>query len=254
MRWRAVWLAFVVGAAANPAPALGQDADVDTATARRLFGEGLEALEDERWQDARDAFRRSHELVPRPNTLLNLATAQAELNLPVRAIESYRAFIAQATRRQRRHVREAERAIAELQERVAYVELTIPDLASGDQIRLDDEELGREALLEPIALDPGQHTVLVMRGEHTAGEVQLTLVEGETRGLELALHPPPVVVETPALIESVDEDSDDTALFVGVGVGGAVVAIGIAVALGVALGQGEEEPFVGNLGPGTVTF
>ncbi len=236
------------------ASALAQEASAaDVATARRLFGEGLAALEEERWEDARDAFSRSHELVPRPNTLLNLATAQAEMNLPVEAIESYRAFIEQATRRQRRHVRDAEREIAELEARIAHVELTIPDLESGDVVRLDDQDLTVDAMQAPLSLSPGRHVVVVLRSETSIGRVELVLVEGETRGVELALHPPAPVVETPLLIETVDEGSDDVAIGVGVGVALGVALIAAGVVLGVVLTQ-PEDLYVGNFGPGMVTF
>lgn len=225
----------------------------ETAAARRLFEEGLEALEQSSWQAAHDAFQRSYELAPRTSTLLNLATAQAELGLLVEATESYRTFIAEATGRQRQHLRNAEGAMAEIESRLAHVELSIPALEPGDVIRLNGRDMPNAALEVNLPMNPDhQYRLTVHRGEDEIGSVELMLVAGETRGVSIVLHPPVAVVENPGLLES---PSDDSGIWIGIGIGAGVLAIGAGIAIGVVLSQqGGGELYVGNLGPGMVTF
>ncbi len=240
--------------AAGPELARAQGASAsETAAARQLFEEGVEALEAERWDDAREALQQSYDLVPRASTLLNLATAQAELGLVVEAIETYRRFLAEATAREARHRRQAEEMISELSPRVAHVDLSIPDREPGDVVRLDGHELPSAALEVALPMNAGLHQLVVLRGEHEIGEVELVLVEGERRGVEVALHPPPPAIEAP--IEAPPPAGDDSGVLigVGVGVGAGVVAIVVAIVLAVVLSS-SEAPYVGNLGPGMVTF
>ncbi|MCB9595318.1 MAG: hypothetical protein H6719_21545 [Sandaracinaceae bacterium] len=256
MRWG---LPIVVAAgllAVAPAErAFAQDASAsETAAARRLFEEGVAALEEGRFEDARERFERSYGLVPRASTLLNLATAQAELGQIVEAIETYRRFIAEASGRDARHRRDAEAMIDELQPRVASVDLTIPDREPGDVVRLDGRDLPTAALDVALPMSPGSHRLVVRRDGVEIGAVELVLVDGERRSVEVALHPPPPAVEVPIEVAPPPpEDDSGLVIGLGVGIGVAVVAIVVGVALGVALSSGEE-PFVGNLGPGMVTF
>lgn len=228
----------------------------ETGAARQLFEQGLEALAAEDWQAANDAFRRSYELAPRASTLLNLATAQAELGLLVEAVESYRTFIAEATGRARRHRRSARRAVAELEPRLAHMELSIPDLEPGDIVRLDGRDLPDAAQGVPLPMNPGRrHRLTVHRGEHEIGAAELVLLEGETRGVELAIQPPEPVVQDPSLLSDGSRGGDE-GVFIGVGVGVGVAVVGAAVVLGIVLAMesGGEAPYAGNLGPGMITF
>ena len=250
---RAVWALCLSGFLLGSSLARAQPpAASETAAARQLFQDGLAALDREDWAAARDAFTRSYELAPRASTLLNLATAQAELGLLVEAMESYRTFASEATGRQRRLVRDARRAMEELEPRLAHVELRIPDLAAGDVVRLDERALPAAALEVPLPMNPGsRHRLTVLRDGRRIGEVELALAEGERRAAEVTLHPPPPVVEAPTLT---DGSGDDTGLWVGLGIGAGVLVAAGAVVLGVVLSQPGGDPYVGNLGPGMIRF
>ena len=96
-----------------------------TGAARDLYQDGLRAAQEGRWEEARVAFERSYELSPRDATLLNLATALGETGRFVAAIEAYRRFLARADERTRaRGGPAAERAIAELEARLAHVSIS----------------------------------------------------------------------------------------------------------------------------------
>ncbi|MCA9604981.1 MAG: hypothetical protein KC619_05280 [Myxococcales bacterium] len=254
MRWAMTIALAVTLAASIPFAAAAQDASASqTAAARQLFQEGVEALQAERWEEARDRLQRSYDLVPRASTLMNLGTAQAELGRLVEAIETYRRFLSEMTPREARHRREVEAMIAELEPRIAHVDLSIPDRAPGDVVRLDDLELPSAALDVELPMSPGAHRLVVLREGAEIGRVDLVLVEGERRGVEVALHPPPPVLEVP-IDEPPPPAGDDTGLYVGIGIGvGLGVAAVVAIVLAVVLGAGEA-PYVGNLGPGMVTF
>ena len=47
-------------------------------SAQQLFGHGVDAAQQNRWNDARVAFERAYELSQRPVVLINLAGAQAK--------------------------------------------------------------------------------------------------------------------------------------------------------------------------------
>src|SRR5262245_33259877 len=60
--------------------------------ARELFEAGITASRAGRWDDARNAFERSHRLIPKPSTLLNLAIAQLALEQAQEALISLAAL------------------------------------------------------------------------------------------------------------------------------------------------------------------
>src|SRR5262245_12068057 len=80
-----------------PASALAQSVDPNSAAklpiARKLYDEGVDAVNKGRWSTAYDKFKASYELVPRPSTLFNLAGAQSQTGRLVEASESYRRFL-----------------------------------------------------------------------------------------------------------------------------------------------------------------
>jgi len=80
-----------------PASALAQSADPSSAAklplARKLYDEGVDAVNKGRWSTAYDRFKTSYELAPRPLTLFNLAGAQSQTGRLVEASESYRRFL-----------------------------------------------------------------------------------------------------------------------------------------------------------------
>lgn len=235
-----------------PAVASAQTAS-ETAAARDLFRQGLAAIEESRWDDAADAFRRSYELVPRASTLVNLATAQVELGQLVEARESYRTFLANPGRAGRL-VEDTRLALEELEPRIAHVRLRIEGLEDGEVVRLDGEEISRAAAAARLPMNPGRRTVEVLRGGEVAGRASFTLDEGEEREVPIAVA---ALVEAPRLPEEpAEEDGSDDVLaspwfWVGV-IGGAVLVAG-AVTLGVVLSQ-PAELYVGNFAGGSLTY
>jgi hypothetical protein len=75
-----------------------------------------------------------------------------------------------------------------LSERLPTVRLRVPELTPPARARLDGQELGRDALANVIAVDPGKHTVLVEADGYDAFRLELSIAEGEDRVVEAKLR------------------------------------------------------------------
>lgn len=265
----------VVAIVARVAPARAQSPSAtELGAARELFESGLRAAREERWSEARDAFERSLAIAPLATTRLNLAGAQVQTGQLVAGAESYRTFLAEATRgRAARYRAEAERALAEAEARIPHVHVELRGLRPGDVVQLDGRTVAAATLSVPLRVDPGEHVIAVRRAGRTTVESRFTLDERERRDVVLdaarAERPPQRLGAVPsrraltsprASSEHGSAGSDDDRggsvlaspwLWIGVG----IVAIGGAtVAIVLGTNGGEPELYRGTLGPGMVTF
>ncbi|UJR79906.1 tetratricopeptide repeat protein [Sandaracinus amylolyticus] len=257
MRTLAAIVGLVLFALAAPVRAQGGDME----QARALFQQGLAAAHDARWEEARDAFERSLAIAERPNTLLNLAGAQAQTGRLVAAVASYRRFLELATSgREARYRSQAEDALSALEPRLARLTIATAGLEDGDEVQLDGAAI--TSLGAPIPVDPGAHVARIVRDGEEVARQSIALGEGEVR--TVALEAPRVVARAepapeaaPSFVVEREEDrggDGDTWLWVGIGVGAAVV-IGVAIGVAVAVTSSESEPlYSGNLGDGMVRF
>lgn len=251
-------------ALARPVEAQRGDGGSETAAARELFSSGLAAARDNRWEEAYDRFTRSYALAPRASTLLNLAGAQVQTGRLVAASESYRRFLDEATdARSRRYRPQVERALTELEPRLAHLTLRITGLVDGDRVTVGETELPPAALGEELPVDPGERAIVVTRGEEEVLRESVDLGEGERQTLTLAIRvrlavnpegPSGLEVDEGALRADGGSGGDDTGLIVGVVVGvGAALAIA-AVIVAVVLVDGSQQPYMGNLGDGVLRY
>ena len=99
-------------------------------------------------------------------------------------------------------------------------------------------------------MDGGRHVFVVERGGEPVGRVELTLVEGEERGVTMPL------LATAAPLEEPSGGGDDllTSPWLWLGVGGGVLVLALAIGLGVGLSGQAPTLFTGSLGTGRVTF
>src|SRR5689334_6994430 len=75
----------------------GAQSAADVAAARDLFMEGSRLADKDLWADARDRFERSLALKRTALTLYSLGVAQRNTGKLVEALESFRAFLAEAS-------------------------------------------------------------------------------------------------------------------------------------------------------------
>ncbi|AKF07510.1 tetratricopeptide repeat protein [Sandaracinus amylolyticus] len=258
MRTLAAILGALIIALAAPVDAQGGG---DMEQARALFQAGLAAAREARWDEAREAFERSLAIAERPNTLLNLAGAQAQTGRLVAAVASYRRFLELATSgREARYRSQAGDALAALEPRIARLTIATAGLEDDDEVQLDGTTV--TSLAASIPVDPGAHVARIVRDGEEVARQSIALGEGEVR--TVALEAPrvvaraePVAVAAPFVVEREDERDQgdgDTWLWVGIGVGAAVV-VGVAIGVAVAVTSSESGPlYSGNLGDGMARF
>ena len=153
--------------------------------ARRLFDGGTSAMNEGRFAEARDLFRRSLSLFPNAGTAFNLAVALERTGELVEAVGVFDALREEAFGAlQRAQLAEVERLRAEADQGVAVLTLTSPSAIEGMNVRIDGElhELGS------VRLDPGTHVVLATAPRHEPHEQRLELSRGERRDISLALE------------------------------------------------------------------
>ena len=251
---RALVVALAV-ALAVPALAQAQSAS-EQALARDQFREGVRAAREQRWPDAVDAFQRSLELAPRPMTIMNLAGALAQVGRLVEAAEAYRMFLSEAQSGAAARVRgQAQAQLDALEPRIPHARLEIRGLLDSDTVTLDEYQLSAAAIGSALPVDPGEHTLTILREGAEPRVVTFTAEEGVEAEVvldappDLGLPPPdgapdPLITPPPAQGRSI---LDEPAFWI---VGGVLLA-GL-VAGGVAIGvttQGAPPPFFGNLPP-----
>ena len=257
---RAILLAVVLASTLPAVSVSAQDpSPSEVSLARRLYREGLRHARGGRWEEARAAFERSLDLAPRPATRLNLGTAQLETGHLVAAAESYRHYLAETT--SERHRARAQGLLDELEPRIPTLLLTIENLAGDDTVQLDDQDLSAVAIGEPLPVDPGEHSITVLRAGSEIAAQDVTLAEGERSEVSLRVPPPPPPtpreVAERAGAENGGTTADDDG-FVGsttfwIVTGAAAVAIGVVVILLATSGGETYGPhYEGNLGSAAV--
>ncbi|UJR78191.1 hypothetical protein [Sandaracinus amylolyticus] len=251
-------LLATIACAIVTAPVHAQPPADDTTRARELFRRGVDAADAGRWEDARALFEETYALLPRPQVLLNLAGARAQTGRLVAAVEAY-ARVESGEGGASDALREAARdARAMLEPRVPRLVVDFHGtLVEGDVVQLDEGTLPSADDRDELRIDPGRHAVMVTRGGVEVLREDFRLYEGERlrldlrvsddahRGVESETELPPLQIPTRRREEWFESPIFWT--IVGIVAAGAV-GIGVAV----AVSDEDEEPFVGNLEPGTI--
>lgn len=236
-------------------PVHAQSDASETAAARELYAQGVEAAQAGELDQAIARFERSYALSPRDATLLNLAQVQERAGRVVAAIDSYRRFLARAEPEMlERHGDRARESIESLSPQVGRLEVVVFGARSSDEILLDGAPLARESLGLDLPVDPGRHEVSVRRGEARCGSEAREVAPGGRATIELRVFCA-AVVSTPGAGQGPGGSGgggDDPTPFIALGIAGGVVVAG-AIIVGVVLSMpapAGPEPFVGNVGMG----
>jgi hypothetical protein len=251
-----VWIAACLVASlalSVSARAAAQSDASETAAARELYAEGVEAAQAGELDQAIARFERSYALSPRDATLLNLAQVQERAGRVVAAIDSYRRFLARAEPEMlERHGDRARESIAALTPRIGRLEVVVFGAQANDQVLLDGASLARASLGLDLPVDPGPHEVTVRRGDARCGSQTREVAPGGRATIELRVFCA-AVVSTPGEGPGASGGGgDDPTPFIALGVAGGVVVVG-AIIVGVVLSlppPSGPEPFVGNVGMG----
>jgi hypothetical protein len=199
MRWGRLAGGLIVVWASLPGIARAADP-----VAESLYQEGRRAAQAHDWALACRKFQESHDREPAPGTLLNLADCEEKRGQLVEAFAHFEA----AT-----HQFKDERSAFALR-RATAVGLRTPRLTlslrspspSGTVVERDGMPVNAESLGNPVAMDPGEHTIVVRARGRSEVRTTIRLSEGETREIELTAGVPIVsaAVAPPVLLQATE--------------------------------------------------
>lgn len=191
---RAALVFLGVSLVAGAAPA--QPAADPNDAAAALFREGREALEKSDHVLACKKFTESLALSKRASTLLNLAQCEEGQRHLVAALQRWNEGIALLEAADNRLGPSKERAAA-LERRVPRLTVKLaPGAPAGTQITLDGSALDAAALGAAVAVDPGDHVLVVSAPGQLEQRSTITLAESERREVTLAPGLVPAAVAT----------------------------------------------------------
>lgn len=189
-----------------PAVAAGQVSDADRATARALAQQGQDALDAKDYATAADRFSRADAVFHAPTLLLGLARAQAGLGKLVSAHEAYARIVREgvpvgAPRPFVKAVAEAGKELARLEPRIPSVVIQVKG-STAPRVTIDGAPVPVAALGVNRPVDPGRHLVRAEADGVVPTEVVVTLAEGKSTSVTLALEPAAGPVAKPPVVAS----------------------------------------------------
>jgi hypothetical protein len=211
MRFRDVGVgALVVSllvASARPAFAV---TDEERSAARAAAGQGADAFEAGRWQEAVDLFTRAEAIVHSPIHLLYLGRAQVKLGQWVKAYENFNRIKregapANAPAAVKKAVDDAAKELGSLEPQLPQVATRVKNPTGDVEVQMDGTPIPPllVGLMRPV--DPGQHVFVAKTATASSESVTLDVqpssrhtVELELKPLTAPAPPPPVTAPPPA--------------------------------------------------------
>jgi hypothetical protein len=248
---RAVACAVVAGSLLGARPSAAQPVDDATRNAaRELAAQASEAFAKGDYDRALDLYHRAYALIPAPTLSLREARSLEKLGRWVEALEAYvrttRIALGPDTpEAYRQAVHEAYEGLAKLRPRVPKLKVTLRGGdAAGTSVSLDGKPLKPALIGVEQPVDPGEHE-LVAVGTGKRGSARITLAEGETKTVDVALLDAPGAAPTAAGAEpsaprgpaSADQAEPSggfphaTLGWIGIGVGAAGLGLGVVTGL-----------------------
>jgi hypothetical protein len=217
------------------APAAAQPSDADVQEARRLFDEGVAAIQSEDYATALDDFTRSQDLNPRPVTMYNIGMCQRALTDFPGAYVTLQTYLAEAQDNSASRIEAAQRVVQELDTVLARV--MVRSAPSDAEVLVDGASVGTGSVLEPLRLLAGTHVFEArLHGYRSAREV-VDVRAGEAVDVLLTLQPLPED-ETEDVGTAAGEGGIETKWWFWTIIG--AVVVGGAVTAGVLLAPEEE--------------
>ena len=216
-KFRSLTRALVIGSLAFLAGIASATAGPNDAA--ELFRKGRAAMQEEDYATAAEKLRESHKLDPSPGTLLNLAICEEKLGELGQSWNHLQAVIAAVPADDPRRPIAEERATA-LKGRVPWLVLKLGEGVPSDaQVQVDGRSTETS---EPIAVDPGSHTVVVTSSQGKASQT-VSIAEGERKEIVLDNGQEGPAEETQ---KSAEEPGSPIGAYLLLGVGAVGVATG----------------------------
>jgi len=166
------------------------------------FSKGVELYDENDFAGALVEFKRAYELAADYHVLFNIAQAAYQVQNYAAALDGFQRYLndgGAAIAKDRKQF--VDKEIVKLKGRVAKVEVVVN--IAGATVSVDDEEVGKTPLAEPLTVSQGKRKITVSLKDHAPETRTLELSGGDTQRLEFQLKeeekappPPPVVVET----------------------------------------------------------
>jgi hypothetical protein len=167
--------------------------DADKGTAREIGQSAEVKLTAQDYKGAEAEFRRANALFHAPTLVLGLARAQAGQGKFVEAWESYHSIILEnvtTTPSFANALADAQREIVKVEARRGRVTITVTG-ADAPKVTIDDAPLKTETLGVARFVDPGVHVVKASADGHKTATQSITIAEGSTQSVALALEVDP---------------------------------------------------------------
>lgn len=186
----ALVVSLLVGSAG---PALAQS-DEERSAARAAAGQGADAYDAGKWQEAVDLFSRAETIVHSPIHLLYLGRAQVKLGQWVKAYENFNRIKregapANAPPAVKRAVDDASKELALLEPQLPQVAAKVTNPSGDVQVTMDGAAIPPAivGLMRPV--DPGQHVFVAKSAGAESESVTLDVAAGSRHTVELVLKP-----------------------------------------------------------------
>jgi tetratricopeptide (TPR) repeat protein len=232
----ALALGLFSGGALFAAPPSQGDKDA----ARALADKGAELYEAGKYEEAIAQFRRADEIVHAPTFVLAMAQASAKVGKLIEARAHYQRVVdeplaANAPASFVDAKLSATKELEELKRRIPTLQIVVTGAPPGE-IKATIDGAAVPSLDQAIEQNPGDHTVVVAPSRGKPMTVAVTLREGATERLEIAIAPDPSDRGGGSSSSNTNTKGSIVPALIGFGVGGLGFGIG-AVTGALALGK-----------------
>jgi hypothetical protein len=172
----AVALLIALAPATFPVAAFAQSGAEDpvTAMARARFKEGVEFYDKGQFEQARAAFLQAYALKKHPAVLLNLAWSCLKSGHALDAERYFKQFLVDGKEISDKQRADATDGLSQSRNKIGRIDVVAPP---GTEITIDGDRAGSAPLGDPVAVEPGAHTV-TFKGTDTATDTQSVSVLG----------------------------------------------------------------------------
>jgi hypothetical protein len=178
-------LAFAPTSSAQRQPTSAQVSE-----ARALFQSGMRLVEQERWGEALEFFRRSRAIASRPSTVFNIGSVLVRLGRMAEAISTLEEFLQLSDARQNAAERaEAQRLLADA--RAARASLTLSTNVEDAHVFIDGAPVEGRGSDRTVQLDPGTHLLRLTADGHEEQSLSISILPGQSQARAVVLRPLP---------------------------------------------------------------
>lgn len=231
--WAPIFRVFVLTVVLSGAHAgVAGASEGDTAAARSLATQGIEAFRDEKYEEAIDLFRRAEAVLHAPTHLLFMARAHKELGHPVDAYELYNKVLREKLGEDAPAAfvdaqNAAQEEIRGLEEQISFATIKLSGVEAKEAtVFIDDKEIAKALLGVKVPVNPGQHVVRLEGQGLDAEPVEFSVAPSKHEVVRLVVRNAPGAESVAGTGGEADDRSERIPAYLALGVGAAGVVVG----------------------------